>query len=180
MVSLIARTPGAGLLPVEAEAARLEEIEAGPLTSIAPFAGQTGAVTVALGALGLAFPAPGESHASGTARIFWTGHEQAFLSRSTAPETLHGIAALTDQSDAWVALCLSGASVETVLARLLPLDLRAAVFPLGKVARSALGHHPLILLRIAADAFELFTFRSMATSAVHEIHIAMKAVAARA
>ena len=95
------------------------------------------------------------------------------------PEALQGIAALTDQSDGWAALCLDGPQAEAVLARLVPLDLRSAVFARGAVLRCQLGHLPAILRRTGSTAFQILVFRSMAATAVHELHQAMRSVAAR-
>lgn len=180
MASLIETAPAAGLLPVVAGAATLTEVAGGPITSIAPFRGKDRAVSAALKPLGLSFPGPGKAVTKGDAACVWTGRGQAFLIGAEAPDALAGIAALTDQSDAWVVLRLSGAAAEAVLARLVPLDLRAATgFKAGSAARTLLGHMPLAIRRVAAAEFELMTFRSMAAHAVHELTVAMEAVAAR-
>jgi sarcosine oxidase subunit gamma len=133
-------------------------------------------MSAALAGLGLTFPAPNTVVAAQGARIVWTGRAQAFLIGAEAPD-LGGIAARTDQSDGWVALSLTGAAAADVLARLVPLDLRA--MDAGQAARSALGHMPLILWR-EADGFILLTFRSMARTAWHEVLVAMEGVEARA
>ena len=180
MASLIETTPAAGLLPFAAGAAVLTEVAAGPITSLAPFRGKDRAVSAALKPLGLPFPAPGKAVTKGDAACVWTGRGQAFLIGVEPPEGLAGIAALTDQSDAWVLLRLSGAAAEAVLARLVPLDLRVTTgFRTGSAARTLLGHMPLVIRRVAAAEFELMTFRSMAAHAVHELTVAMEAVAAR-
>lgn len=177
MPDLIAKTPCAGLpLPVTHAGVTLEEWLPGPITSVAPFAGQDKAVVKALKSLGLAFPAPNGMAQSGTARIVWTGRGQAFVTGAAMPATT--AAALTDQSDGWAGLRLTGAAAAVVLARLVPLDLRAMA-P-GTAARSLLGHMPLVLMRPDADRFEMLVFRSMARSAVHELETAMAGLAGRA
>lgn len=171
MPDLIAK-PALGFAPVTHAGTTLAEFGGGPITSIAPWPGQSEAVGRALG---LAFPAPGTITQSGDTRLVWTGRDLAFLMGAAAPEGL--AAAVTDQSDAWVSLSLTGARTLEVLARLVPLDLRHAVQ--GQVFRSALNHLPLILMTEADAAFTLLTFRSMARTAWHEIEDAMVKVAAR-
>jgi len=77
-------------------------------------------------------------------------------------------------------LALEGAGVGDVLARLVPLDMSEAVFPVGGAKRSSLGHMAAVFLRPSATRVEILVFRSMAKTAVHELDRAMKAVAARA
>ncbi|WP_343079679.1 sarcosine oxidase subunit gamma [Ostreiculturibacter nitratireducens] len=179
MASLIEKTPCEGLLPVTAQGSALSELRPGPITSVAPFNGQERAVSSTLKGLGLSFPGPGKTASKGGASAVWTGRGQAFLIGTEPPEGLAEIAALTDQSDGWAAMRLEGEKAEAVLARLAPLDLRMAEFGKGAVARAALGHIPMILIRSGASSFDIYVFRSMAASAVHELHVVMKAVAAR-
>lgn len=179
MPSLIEKTPCDGLLPKIAGGVTLSELPFARVTSVAPLRGKTRALGAALKAMGLAWPEPGRSHRAEAAAILWSGMEQAFLVGAD-PEPLQGLAALTDQSDGWARMRLKGEAAEAVLARLVPLDLRAAVFAEGQVARSALNHMMLHLARPGPDSFDLMVFRSMAASAVHELVVAMEAVAARA
>ena len=88
-------------------------------------------------------------------------------------------AALTDQSDGWAVIRLTGAGCEAVLARLVAVDLRPGHFRRGHTLRTLLFHAPASLTRIGAHGFEIMVFRSMAASAVHELGVAMKSVAAR-
>lgn len=178
MAELIATGAAEGLLPVEKGGFRLSDAAPGRITSVAPFAGKEKAVTAALKkAHGLAFPAPNKAAAKGAARIVWTGRGQAFLIDAD-PAPLEGLAALTDQTDAWAALRLEGAGADRVLARLIALDLRPAAFPAGSAARAGLNHMMAVVIR-AGEGFDLMVFRSMAKTAVHEIAAAMSAVAAR-
>ena len=179
MPSLIEKSPCEGLLPVAEGGVTLSECPPARVTSIAPLAGKARATGAALKAMGLGWPKPGQSDAKDAASILWTGRDQAFLI-GAAPEGLDGIAALTDQSDAWARIRLEGPGAEAVLARLVPLDLRDAAFPAGSVARSGLNHMMMVLHRAEDTAFEIMIFRSMAAAAVHELHQAMKARAARA
>lgn len=178
MVRLIAKTPCEELLPVEVRGARLAERDLGPVTAIMPLGRQDRAVAAALKALGLGWPAPNRAVTSAAAAVLWSGMGQAFLA-GAAPEGLDGVAALSDQSDAWAAMELSGPSTEAVLARLVAIDVRAAVFAPGHVARTGLNHMMSLLWRTGAEAVTILVFRSMAATAVHELHTAMKAVEAR-
>lgn len=185
MADLKASEAAAGTgLPLTHGACRLTALGHERRTLIAPFPGQMGAVSAALAAMGLAFPAPGQVLAAPGGRIVWAGREQAMLIGAAPPAALAEYAATSDQSDGWAGFMLAGPGggqgAEAVLARLVPIDLRAASFPPGHSARTLLGHMPLLILRDAADAFELYTFRSMARSAVHELAEAMRALAARA
>lgn len=179
MPSLIEKTACEGLLPVTAGGVTLSELPAARITSVAPLNGKDRAVATALKALSLGWPAPGRSVAKGGASCLWTGRGQAFLI-GAAPDGLAGNAALTDQSDGWARMRLDGARAAAVLSRLVPLDLSAAAFPVGAVARTGLNHMMLVLSRPAAESFDLMVFRSMAVSAVHEIRQPMAACAARA
>lgn len=179
MAELLAKSPCDGLgLPFAKGAAQLEAWAPGPITSIAPFAGQEAAASDALARLGLAFPAANAMQVAGHARIVWTGRHQAFLIGAPCPAIAQ--AAITDQSDGWVGLRLTGAAARDVLARLVPLDLRDGAFPSGTAARSLLGHMPLVLMRPEADVWEMLTFRSMARTAVHEMSEAVTVVAGKA
>ena len=157
----------------------LAEADLGQITSVAPFMGQDKALAGALKALGLSFPAPNQVSSKGDVRLVWTGRDQAFLI-GAAPQGLDGLAALTDQSDGWAALRLDGPGAGDVPARLYPLDLRAAAFPVGRVARAPLNHMSSILMRPGPQSFEMLVFRSMARTAWHEAEVAMRALAARA
>ena len=178
MASLIETNACDGLLPISVGRAEMAECTAERITSVAPFKGRTRALGTGLKALGLGWPAPGTSQTSKAGSILWTGADQAFLIGAD-PAGLGASAALTDQSDGWARMRLAGPDAEKVLARLVALDLRTAACPVGEVRRSGLNHMPMVLWRSGEDAFEIFVFRSMAATAVHEMAAAMRAVAAR-
>ena len=178
MAELIAISPTEGLLPVTHGAFTLSEATPGRITSVAPFQGKEKPLSAALKkAYKLAFPAPNRMLGGSAGRIVWSGYDQAFV-LDADPAPLAGLAALTDQSDGWAGLRLAGPEPERVLARLMPIDLRPAVFAEGDAARVGLNHMMAVIWR-AAVGFEILVFRSMARTAVHEIAAAMAAVAAR-
>jgi sarcosine oxidase subunit gamma len=156
----------------------LAEVDVGPVTSIAVFPGGAKAVAKGLKTLGLAMPEPNSFAEKKGARIVWTGRDQAFLLGVPVP-ALEG-AAVTDQSDGWTVLSVSGAGVAEVLARWVPIDLRLAAFPVGRAVRTQLNHMNVVILRVGDHAFEIMVFRSMARTAWHEVETAMHMVQARA
>lgn len=155
----------------------LAEVDVGPITSIAVLPGGAKTVAKGLKTLGLAMPEPNAFLEKKGARIVWTGRDQAFLMSADCP-VLEG-AAVTDQSDGWVVLSVSGAGVLDVLARWMPIDLRLAAFPVGGSMRTQLNHMNVVILHTEDQAFEIMAFRSMARTAWHEIEAAMQMLAAR-
>jgi heterotetrameric sarcosine oxidase gamma subunit len=155
----------------------LAEVAVGPITSIAVLPGGAKAVAKGLKPIGLTMPAPNSFTEKKGARIVWTGREQAFLIGVEAP-VLEG-AAVTDQSDGWAVLSVSGVGAVDVLARLVPLDLRLAAFPVGSAVRSGLNHLNAVILRSGDYAVDIMVFRSMARTAWHELETTMHMVATR-
>lgn len=156
----------------------LAEVDVGPITSIAVFPGGAKAVAKGLKVLGLAMPEPNTFVEKKGARIVWTGRDQAFLIGVAAPGL--EAAAVTDQTDGWAVLSVSGAGVADVLARWVPVDVRLAAFPVGRAVRTQLNHMNVVILRSGDHAFEIIVFRSMARTAWHEVETAMHMVQARA
>jgi sarcosine oxidase subunit gamma len=165
-------------LPITVAGTVLSEPAFSRITSIAPLAGQDGAVADALHALGLDWPAIGQVVTNGGASCLWAGRRLAFL-LGADPTGFDDIAALTDQSDAWARMRLAGPAATAALARHVPLDLGPAAFPTGSVARTTLNHMMALLHRSDADAFDIWVVRSMAGTAVHDLHRALAALAAR-
>lgn len=80
-------------------------------------------------------------------------------------------AAVSDQSDAYVILSLSGPKVRETLAKLMPIDIHARAFEAGHLAQTVCGYVNVILWRLADAAqgpvFEIWVGRSLAVS-VHQ------------
>ena len=181
MAELIAKTPLDGMVPVTVGDVTLAEVYLCALTSIAPYTGQGKAVAEALDtAHGLKWPAPNRATGKAGARAIWFGRDMILMAGPDPDTALTNVAALTDQTDAWACVTLSGAGAEDVLARLVPLDLSAAVFKRGHTARTMIQHMNGSVTRIGADTFLLMLFRSMAGTLLHDLERAMHAVAARA
>lgn len=180
MVELVATTPCAGLLPLEIGDVVAAEVDLGQLTSIAPLSGKIAATSEALkSAHGMAFPAPNRSTGKEGARAIWFGREMALLAGPACDPALAASAALTDQTDAWATVTLTGASAEDVLARLVPVDLRAAGFKRGHSVRTLVKHMNASVTRLGPQSFLILVFRSMAQTLAHDLKEAMEAVAAR-
>lgn len=179
MARLDASSPFGGDLPATAGMATLAEADVGAIASVMPLAGREKEASAALkAACGVGFPDPGRSLSAGGVRAIWSGLNQALVLGPTLGPLLG--AAVTDQSDAWAAVRLEGASAREVLARLCPLDMRDQAFPEDSAARSLIGHMNSAIVRIAPDAYLILVFRSMARTATREISEAMKSVAAQA
>lgn len=176
MAELIAKGPLQGCEAVEAAGCTLEPLDLGPLAAILPYPGRTAAVDAALRARGLGLPEPGVSLELADTRILWAGREAALLIGTAPPELPD--AAVIDQTDGWAGLSLAGPAAEAVLARLVPVDLRASAFPEGATARTLLGHLPVLILR-RAGGFELLVTASHARWARAEVARVLRGVAAR-
>ncbi|MEE4188622.1 MAG: sarcosine oxidase subunit gamma [Roseobacter sp.] len=180
MVELNARSACDGLLPVTVGDVTMQEAGLGPLTTLSPYKGRQKALSGALKkAHGLGYPAPNETVSRKSLRTIWFGRDTALLVGVAPDETLATYAALTDQSDAWAAVTLTGAGCEDVLARLVPVDLRPTAFGPGHTLRTLLGHMNASLTRLDDGSLLILVFRSMAETLVHEVKEAMEAVAAR-
>lgn len=180
MPELIAKSALAGTAPFTRAGTTLAEVSVDSITSVAPYPGRAKKVTTALKPLGLTFPDPNTQSAKGAARMLWAGRDLAFLIGADAPEVLSEHAALTDQTDGWAMLALTGPAAVDALMRLVPLDLRDAAFPVGRTTRAPLNHMQMQITRTAPDAFELMVFRSMARTAWHELAEVLEMLAARA
>ena len=82
--------------------------------------------------------------------------------------------AMTDQSDSWVILALSGPQSRQTLARICPIDCSASAMPVGSTARTIMEHLGAIIIRRPDEGdnqprFWLLSARSSAASFLHAI-----------
>nr|WP_273544875.1 sarcosine oxidase subunit gamma family protein [Heliomarina baculiformis] len=168
------------MLPVSVGDLRIEETHMLPMSVIMPFLGKEEAVGATLQkAHGLALPPVNRAEIDGETSVLWFGRGQ-FLLRGAAPDAdLTDLAAVTDQSDAWAVVRLSGAKAADVLARLVPVDMRLSAFPEKSTVRTDLMHMMASITRLGPDSFQIMVFRSMAQTLVHDLKGAMEAVGAR-
>lgn len=75
---------------------------------------------------------------------------------------------VTDQSDSWVTLEVSGERTRDVLERICPIDLNEATFSNGNVARTTMEHLGVIIFR-QGESFLMLSARSSADSFLHSL-----------
>ncbi len=175
MVKLIAQTAFGDGLPRAVGGVTLTEVSMPGMWSVAPLKGQQKAVSKALG---ISLPRPNRTTSGAGTQALWAGPGMAYVRASALPD-LSGLAAVTDQSDAWAVLTIAGSTVTDVLARLVPIDLRAQTFKTGHTARTLVGHMPASVTRTGPQSIEIMVMRSMARTLVHELDRATRLFAGR-
>lgn len=171
---------------LEADGARLREINGFSLVSIAAFHQGEGALKSAVkSTLGINLPMPGfssRSEARPDMTLMSVGRDQWFVrfleNERSSVEWIAGkvghCAAITDQSDSWVQIELSGFAARMSLERVLPVDTDPLAFPERAVSRTVLEHLSVIIIRQSndadgADCFLLLSPRSSAKSFLHAL-----------
>ncbi len=81
---------------------------------------------------------------------------------------------VSDQSDSWVQLRLSGEKSRQALARICAIDLHPAVFKPGSVTRTSMEHIGAIIICEAKDEYTLMALRSYADSFLHAIQVSIE------
>lgn len=89
-----------------------------------------------------------------------------------ASEGLKTNAYITDQSDNWGMLSVSGAQCREVLARICAVDLHKDKFPIGNVVRTLMAHQGVIIYRQGDDSFRLLAPSSSARSFLQALEAA--------
>ena len=178
MVELTAKSPLEDRLPMAIGECEIREFIPESITSISPYKNLKNNNKALEDILGYKYPAANRTHGKDGNRLIWMSHDTAFLIGPPPDKTLQKHAALVDQSDGWILLRLTGADSENVLARLTPVDLRAAVFKRGHTARSLIKHVNVSITRMGANGFDLLVMRSFARSLADDVIEAMKTVAA--
>jgi heterotetrameric sarcosine oxidase gamma subunit len=87
---------------------------------------------------------------------------------------LEGAASVSDQSDGYLLIRLSGPRAREALAKLIPIDLHPRAFKVGDVASTVAAHIGATLWRLSDDrhsapVFEVIMFRSLARSFWHAL-----------
>ncbi|MEO0679792.1 MAG: hypothetical protein AAF192_05180 [Pseudomonadota bacterium] len=157
----LAETPAdGGLVDETFDGLRIAAEPWRPLASIQPFRGRRPEVEAALGAR---LPDPGRRSdaALHIALDQWLVEGDA----AALSDSLSGLAAVTDQSDAWSFWRLSGADPRPAVARLAPFDPADPRYADGASLRSQLARHPgLVVIEPGARAIRLACPRSYAAS----------------
>jgi len=81
---------------------------------------------------------------------------------------------LIDLSHGRVRVAVEGSAVGSVMARLVPIDLRVKSCPVGAVASTLMHHVGVTVERRDTAGFDLFLPRSFARALTHEIHAAAR------
>ncbi len=174
VVKLYSKSPLENLSEIEIGLLKVEEINLENIMTIQPFKGKAKSVSKTLNKrLGLGLPEVGKSVNHKHNAVMWIGMGQ-FLLVGEKIEIKE--AALTDQSDAWTILSLTGDKTADVMDRLCPVDTR--VLKTGDVVRSMIGHMSAIIEKTEAG-FKLMVFRAFAKTLLHEVCNSMKSVTAQ-
>ena len=179
MIKLLPKSAAAGLTPIKISNTKITELDKLTLTSVYAYKGQSEKLSEQLKkSHGMALPHNGRATGREGARALWFGRH-TLLVGPKYDEKLTKLAILTDQSDAWVVLRISGDLIEKVLMRLSPVDIRFKTFRTGDVVRTGLQHVNVTLHRIGANTIDVYGYRSMAKTLCHELNQALTIVAAR-
>ena len=129
-------------------------------------------------------PAPTRAVEIANGHIIAAARDQVFICQKTAPEQLLATAqkhcgtsaSITDQSDAWARLEITGKTCAPLMERLCAIDTSRDAFPPLSVARTAIDHISTIIMRLPArtDHFVLLTPHSSAASCAHSIGAIIK------
>jgi sarcosine oxidase subunit gamma len=135
--------------------------------------------------LGSSLPAVGRLHRCGdTQAILGLQNSQWFVTAtpsthdpaSALKRVLGDAAYLTDQSDSWAVLDLTGPLAQAALERLCMLDLDPAVFDDTCVSRTVMEHVSVIVERPEVTHFRLYCSRSAAQSFLHALSESLQIV----
>ena len=180
MVDLYKTLAAASTLPLKIGTVYAEEVETS-LFLVAPFGKKSRqAAAVLYAKMGLQWPETHKLRRAGPSYALWFDHAHIALMGIQPPAKILQYAAVTDISDGWCVVDISGPNVRDVLARVTPLDMRVKSFKMGMTQRSMLMHMQASISCFGKSKFRLMVFRSMALTLVHDLAIAMESVAARA
>ena len=151
------------------------------IVSVSPFKGRGMAVNEALKTtINLGLPAVGKEAHQGQIRAMWVGQGQWFIvgdvDHEAIAKALEDQAAVTDQSDAWLAFTLCGPDSTEVMARLCPLDL--GKMQQNQTARTEFAQMMACITPVEGG-FEVMVMRSFAKTAIRHTREAMTRLAAR-
>ncbi|ASJ75660.1 sarcosine oxidase subunit gamma [Granulosicoccus antarcticus] len=136
-------------------------------------------------AFGIALPDPGKLNSTDETTTlmglqsdqwFMTTNKQAIDPVKSFKSVLADTAYLTDQSDSWAILEISGPNAQAALERICLLDLASDVFDDKKVARTAMEHLSVIIHRPELTRFRLYSPRSSAQSFLHAVQLSLQNV----
>lgn len=181
--TLTARPP-LGVDPIAREGVDAREVADLSVVSIAtPPGGEAALGKAVTAAYGVKLPPIGRGVRSDTDKAHILGlqpgqHFVLFSFAGTQPmkhvgDRLSDTAYLTDQSDSWAMVRISGERSREALERICPLDLDPDVFGIGSVARTVMEHLGVIIVREDDCTFLLMSARSSAASFWHAIEMSI-------
>ena len=184
--SLVARSPLAGI-KVQYSDTTVTEVVGKAIISIAtPLGGESKLSQAITNTYQTSLPAVGQSTESAVdgASFLGIARNQYFLlfdhetprALEIVIDRLVGVAYLTDQSDSWVMIRLSGPNSREALSRICSLDFEFSVFPTGSFVRTIMEHHGAFIQCEDKNRFLLFSARSSATSFLHAVETAVQTV----
>lgn len=91
-------------------------------------------------------------------------------------DKLGGCGHLTDQSDSWVMLMVSGLKSREALARICPVNLHPDIFSEDRVVRTLMEHLGVVIFRDGPDSFVLLAPRSSAESFLRTVNTSISNV----
>lgn len=181
MKSALVAKPVLGGFHREYNGVTLDEVTGHSLLSIATFRGQEKKLAKVLASeYKIKIPVVGHStvdNRSG-ARFLGLQADQCMVLFFDEADALFGkqlqdklatAAWLTDQSDSWVMLRISGPLASAALERICLLDMHPDVFGEGQVARTVMEHMAVVILRGGTDSWFLMSPRSSAHSFLHAL-----------
>ena len=83
---------------------------------------------------------------------------------------------LTDQTDTWCGLEISGTGCRAALERICPIDLHPQAFAVNDVARTVMEHLGVVIARTEEDKFLLLSASSSARSFLHAVETSINNV----
>ncbi|MEO9779983.1 MAG: hypothetical protein ABJH07_08030 [Sedimentitalea sp.] len=123
-----------------------------------------------------ALPQPGKSTDCQGHHLLWTEAGQVFcfatsaqLGEATLQRDLGDTAYVTDLSDGWIAVSLTGENAQTLIDHVAMPDLSVGAFEQGAVTSTLFAHLRVIIWRNDSDAFTLLSTASSAQSFLHAL-----------
>jgi len=134
--------------------------------------------------LGAGLPDRGRfAQAPSGARIIYAGDRQWFVTGQLPkiPAALSKTAAITDQSDGWLGVRISGSATRAVMEKLCGIDLHESAFPTGAAARTPIETMISLILceDVAAGTYVILFQRSSARSFLDHVRHAAHSTSPR-
>ena len=151
-----------------------------------PLGGEEAALKAIAKGYGAELPGPGKtvSATEDDATLLRLAPDQAFIvfqraepdAGAVVAKRIGDVAYLTDQTDVWCGLEVSGPRARTALERICPIDIHADAFAVGDAARTVMEHLGTIIIRREQDSFLLLSASSSAGSFLHAVETSIRNV----